>query len=136
MKWRRQRYRRHRKNNVTIPDIKWIFSHSGGVTPFLVSRFEREARALKDLKTKLPNGFKHELAKFYYDMAQGNHPGALKKHRDDGQIVEITALVSFFGFFNRWNDSLATPLVEEPIAVAEKHLARPGWTLGKHRLAE
>jgi predicted TIM-barrel fold metal-dependent hydrolase len=59
------------------PDIKWIFSHSGGVTPFLVSRFDREEATIKGIKEKLPNGFKHELAKFYYDMAQGNHPGAL-----------------------------------------------------------
>ena len=59
------------------PDIKWIFSHSGGVTPFLVSRFEREQQTVKDGNIKLPQGFKHELAKFYYDMAQGNHPGAL-----------------------------------------------------------
>ncbi len=59
------------------PDIKWIFSHSGGVTPFLLSRFEREELTLKGVKEKLPNGFRHELAKFYYDMAQGNHPGAL-----------------------------------------------------------
>ncbi len=59
------------------PDIKWIFSHSGGVTPFLVSRFEREESTIKGIREKLPNGFKHELAKFYYDMAQGNHPGAL-----------------------------------------------------------
>jgi predicted TIM-barrel fold metal-dependent hydrolase len=59
------------------PDIQWIFSHSGGVTPFLVSRFEREESTIKGIKEKLPNGFKHELSKFYYDMAQGNHPGAL-----------------------------------------------------------
>lgn len=59
------------------PDIRWIFSHSGGVTPFLVSRFEREQSTIKGIKEKLPNGFRHELAKFYYDMAQGNHPGAL-----------------------------------------------------------
>ena len=59
------------------PDIKWIFSHSGGVTPFLVSRFEREQMTIKGIKEKLPSGFRHELAKFYYDMAQGNHPGAL-----------------------------------------------------------
>jgi predicted TIM-barrel fold metal-dependent hydrolase len=59
------------------PDIKWIFSHSGGVTPFLVSRFEREENYTKGIKEQLPNGFKHELSKFYYDMAQGNHPGAL-----------------------------------------------------------
>ena len=60
-----------------FPDIKWIFSHSGGFTPFLVSRFEREEKTIKDIKQKLPNGLKHELAKFYYDMAQGNHPSAL-----------------------------------------------------------
>lgn len=59
------------------PDIRWIFSHSGGVTPFLVSRFEREQMTMKGIKEKLPAGFRHELAKFYYDMAQGNHPGAL-----------------------------------------------------------
>ena len=59
------------------PDIQWIFSHSGGVTPFLVSRFEREQTAIKGIKEKLPNGFRHELSKFYYDMAQSNHPGAL-----------------------------------------------------------
>lgn len=56
----------------------------------------------------------------------------LRQHWDDGQIVEITALVSFFGFMNRWNDSLATPLEDEPAAVAEEHLASQGWELGKH----
>ena len=60
-----------------FPDIKWIFSHSGGVTPFLLSRFEREEEALKD-KSIVPKGVMHELRKFYYDTAQGNHPGALK----------------------------------------------------------
>ena len=49
-----------------------------------------------------------------------------------GQIVEITALVSFFGFMNRWNDSLATPLEDEPAAVAEEHITDHGWQLGKH----
>lgn len=59
-----------------FPDIKWIFSHSGGVTPFLLSRFQRE-EVEKDRKRVLPNGLMHELRKFYYDTAQGNHPGAL-----------------------------------------------------------
>ncbi|MBI2317288.1 MAG: amidohydrolase [Betaproteobacteria bacterium] len=60
-----------------FPDIRWIFSHSGGVTPFLLSRFQREEAALKD-KSRLPNGLMHELRKFYYDTAQGNHEGALQ----------------------------------------------------------
>jgi predicted TIM-barrel fold metal-dependent hydrolase len=60
-----------------FPDIRWIFSHSGGVTPFLLSRFQREEDTLKD-KSVLPNGVMHELRKFYYDTAQGNHEGALQ----------------------------------------------------------
>jgi len=59
------------------PDIRWIFSHSGGVTPFLLSRFERHMIDAKDAKEKAPNGPLHELRKFYYDTAQGNHEGAL-----------------------------------------------------------
>lgn len=60
-----------------FPDIRWIFSHSGGVTPFLLSRFQRE-EAEKDRKAVLPNGLMHELRKFYYDTAQGHHEGAMK----------------------------------------------------------
>ena len=60
-----------------FPDIRWIFSHSGGVTPFLLSRFQRE-EVEKDRKAALPNGLMHELRKFYYDTAQGHHEGALK----------------------------------------------------------
>jgi len=59
------------------PDIRWIFSHSGGVTPFLLSRFTREADTIKDGAQKMPRGILYELGKFYYDTAQGNHAGAL-----------------------------------------------------------
>jgi 6-methylsalicylate decarboxylase len=59
------------------PDIRWIFSHSGGVTPFLLSRYQRE-EVEKDRKAVLPRGVMHELRKFYYDTAQGHHDGALK----------------------------------------------------------
>lgn len=57
----------------------------------------------------------------------------LKKHWNEGQIVEIVGVISMFGFMNRWNDTMATPLEEEPIHVGEKHLAKSGWSLGKHR---
>ena len=60
-----------------FPDIRWIFSHSGGVTPFLLSRFERAELDDKQARQKMPNGVMHELKKFYYDTAQGNHWGAL-----------------------------------------------------------
>lgn len=57
----------------------------------------------------------------------------MKQHWNEGQIVEITALISYFGFMNRWNDTMATPLEAEPIEVAEKHIAKHGWSVGKHR---
>jgi len=37
-----------------------------------------------------------------------------------------------FGVFNRWNDSMATPLEDEPIARAGALLADSGWNVGKH----
>lgn len=56
----------------------------------------------------------------------------LREHWDEGQIVEILAAVSLYGFLNRWNDSLATPLEEGSAAVAEAALGDKGWTRGKH----
>lgn len=57
----------------------------------------------------------------------------LKRHWSEGQIVEIVAVISLFGFMNRWNDTMATPLEDEPLEVGIRHLARSGWTAGKHR---
>jgi uncharacterized peroxidase-related enzyme len=57
----------------------------------------------------------------------------VKQHWSDAQIVELAAAVALNGFLNRWNDSLAVPLEDEPIAFGEKHLARHGWRVGKHR---
>ena len=56
----------------------------------------------------------------------------LKRYWNEGQIVEIVAVISMFGFMNRWNDTMATPLEEEPVHVGEKHLAKNGWSVGKH----
>ncbi len=56
----------------------------------------------------------------------------LRAHWNETQIVEIVAVIATFGFLNRWNDSLATPLEDEPIAVGEKYLADHGWKAGKH----
>ncbi len=57
----------------------------------------------------------------------------MKRHWSEGQIVEITAVIALFGFMNRWNDTMATPLEAEPIEVGEKYLAGHGWNVGKHR---
>jgi len=41
--------------------------------------------------------------------------------------------VALFGFLNRWNDTMATPLEEEPIEIGKQYLAAHGWHAGKHR---
>jgi uncharacterized peroxidase-related enzyme len=56
----------------------------------------------------------------------------LKQHWTEEQIVEIVATIAIFGFFNRWNDTMATPLEEIPIARGNEHLASRGWGVGKH----
>jgi len=56
----------------------------------------------------------------------------LRGHWREGQIVEILGVVGLFGFFNRWNDSMATTLEPEPLAQAREHLAPHGWQAGKH----
>lgn len=58
-----------------FPDIRFIWSHSGGTVPFLISRFEQQTKAKPD--PRLPNGPVPLLQKFYYEVAQGNTPGQL-----------------------------------------------------------
>ena len=56
----------------------------------------------------------------------------LKKHWDEGQVVEIVASISLFGYLNRWNDTMATALEPLAIEVAERTIGPVGWEAGKH----
>jgi uncharacterized peroxidase-related enzyme len=56
----------------------------------------------------------------------------LKSHYSEREVLDIVAVISLFGFLNRWNDTLATPLESEPLKLARKLLAPRGWSLGKH----
>ncbi len=60
------------------------------------------------------------------------HFEELRRFWDEGQIVEILAVVGIFGVLNRWNDSMATELEEIPAALASERLAPAGWEPGKH----
>ena len=57
----------------------------------------------------------------------------MKDHWTESQIVEIVGVIALFGWLNRFNDTMATPLEEEPIEVGEKFLAPHGWEVGRHR---
>jgi predicted TIM-barrel fold metal-dependent hydrolase len=58
-----------------FPDIRWIWSHSGGTLPFLTGRLVRLASERKD--ARMPDGPLPILRKYNYEVAQGNTPGQL-----------------------------------------------------------
>lgn len=56
----------------------------------------------------------------------------LRDHWSEEEIVEILGVICMFGVFNRWNDSMATPLEPEPLYRAGELLGDRGWVPGKH----
>ena len=58
-------------------DIRWIFCHGGGTTPFLAERLVRAPGTNKALAQYVPDGVMAELRRFHYDVAQIAHPMAL-----------------------------------------------------------
>lgn len=62
-----------------------------------------------------------------------DHFQSLADHYSEEQVLEIVAMISAFGFLNRWNDTLATTLEDEPLAFAQANLATAGWEPGAHR---
>ena len=73
-------------------------------------------------------------------FAAGQQPNAatdahferLQRHYSERQMIEIVAMISLFGFLNRWNDTLATTLEEAPLSFARENLSDSGWEPGAH----
>jgi predicted TIM-barrel fold metal-dependent hydrolase len=59
-----------------FPDIRLIWSHGGGVMPYLIDRFINDARK-PEWRAKFPNGFMPEAQRFFYDTAQVPNKAAL-----------------------------------------------------------
>jgi uncharacterized peroxidase-related enzyme len=57
----------------------------------------------------------------------------LRAHWGEDEIVELLAVISLYGFLNRWNDSMGTELEAAPAALGDAVLRPGGWTGGKHR---
>ncbi len=60
------------------------------------------------------------------------HFAELRTHYANRQIVEMLAVISLAGWYNRWNNSIATVTDQESIDRAESNLKAIGWELGKH----
>lgn len=56
----------------------------------------------------------------------------VREHWSENEIVEILGVVAMFGFLNRWNDTMATPLEAVPLQVAQSAAGAREWSPGKH----
>ena len=80
-----------------------------------------------------------EKAALEFALAAGSSPNQvtpehheeLRRHFTESQIVEIDAVIAMYGFLNRWNDSMATTLEDEPADFARNKLSET-WEIGKH----
>ena len=117
---------------------RYCMAHTaGGALHFGVE--ERKLAAVWEFRTN-PLFSERERVALDFAIAAASVPNGvsdamfaqLRKHWSEDQIVEIVAVIATFGFLNRWNDTMGTPLEEEPLAVGEKFLAPRGWSAGKH----
>ncbi|MEM8887240.1 MAG: carboxymuconolactone decarboxylase family protein [Bacteroidota bacterium] len=82
---------------------------------------ERAAFDLAIAASQVPNAVSDELAE------------EMRKHWDEGEIVEILGVIALFGYLNRWNDSMGTQLEEPAADSGNQYLAKKGWSRGKHQ---
>ena len=110
---------------------------------------ERRSGAPEQQGQRLTQVLNYETADCYSDaeraviglaLAAGQVPNAsdaqhfaqLQAHFSQRQQVQIVAMISLFGFLNRWNDTVATTLEPLPTDFAQQHLASNGWQVSKH----
>ena len=100
---------------------------------------EDKLRNIWDYKT-YPAFTDAERAVFDLAIAASQVPNAvtdeiaenMRKHWDEGEVVEIMGVIALFGYLNRWNDSMGTQLEDPAADDASDYLGVKGWTRGKH----
>jgi predicted TIM-barrel fold metal-dependent hydrolase len=84
-----------------FPDVQFIFSHGGGVMPYVIERFLAgdTAELLPGVITRgqgnvppknVPKGVLYELRKMYYDTAQVSNPVSMRALRE---VVPVSQIV-------------------------------------------
>ena len=64
------------------------------------------------------------------NAVEPEHMAELNQHYSARQSVEIVAVISLFGYLNRWNDTMASTLEDTPVSFATENI--PTWDVGKH----
>ena len=81
---------------------------------------ERAAFDLAVAASSVPNGVDDAIA------------DNMRKHWDEGEIVEIMGVIALFGYLNRWNNSMGTQLEGPAADDGKKLLGANNWEIGKH----
>ncbi|MEC7858498.1 MAG: carboxymuconolactone decarboxylase family protein [Bacteroidota bacterium] len=103
---------RYGSNNKQLNEI-WDFKESSAFTEKEKIAFEFTIAA-----SSIPNQIDDKISL------------KLKEHWDDGEIVEMLGVISLFGFLNRWNDSMGTPIEEGALESGNKFIKN--WNPNKH----
>ena len=138
-------------------ELKWLIAHiasrSSGCQ-YCMAHTAKSANGTDQGNTeKIKALFEYERSNLFSDaekaalavaQAAGTTPSMvsdtdmehLKTYFDEDQIVEIVGVICLFGWLNRFNDTMATDLENDPMDFAVNHLAPTGWEVGKHGASE
>jgi|TARA_B110000908_G_scaffold140374_1_gene167491 uncharacterized peroxidase-related enzyme len=105
------------KNNVSAEKIQAVFEFESND---LFSDQEKAALRVAVHAGMVPNAVDAE------------HMSELSRYFSERQVIEVVAVISLFGFLNRWNDTMATTLETAPKNFATDQLSSQGWVAGKH----
>ena len=141
-----------RSESDLAQETKWLVAHA--VSASAGCRYCQAHTAANGSKAglnveKVENLLQYETSPLFssaeravvdFGLAAGQVPNAvtrrqfdnLREHFSEPQIVELVAVISLFGWLNRWNDTFASDLEAAPLAFAQKHLGPRGWSAGKH----
>ena len=64
------------------PNIKWIFSHAGGVLPYIAWRISLGQFVIPDAAKMVPQGVPYYLGKMFYDTGLSANPYALSSLKE------------------------------------------------------
>ena len=103
---------RYGANTNQLQDV-WEFRNSK-----YFSEKEKVALELAIASSSIPNQVNQKLI------------DNVKKYWDDGDIVEILGVISLFGFLNRWNDSMGTPIEDGALESGKEYIKN--WHPEKH----
>ena len=110
------------------PDMSWIFSHAGGMMPFVIERFlsGTTAEVVPGIATKgqgsvppakVPKGVLYELRRLYYDTAQASNPVAMRALRT---VVPVSQIVYGTDYWYRTAEETGRGLVTNKVFNAEE----------------